>query len=165
MTRTNFIKDTRPKTNTTRGGRKAHRPTPFSAIWVGKVLGFQMTRGSCEKFRTFQFRPGRRARLAHASARAPAGSPSPSRPPPRRRRRRLLCHPRRRSHPCRLPPCRLRAAACAPSINCTKLQLSSFIPRFQLFLNLGRKTSGRNSCARLRAAGGGRGLAGSPGRG
>ena len=23
-----FIKDTRPKTNTTRGGRKAHRPTP-----------------------------------------------------------------------------------------------------------------------------------------
>ena len=27
-----FIKDTRPKTNTTRGGRKAHRPTPKTTV-------------------------------------------------------------------------------------------------------------------------------------
>ena len=81
------------------------------------------------------------------------GSPSPSRPPPRRRRRRLLSRP---SPPqSLLPPtavphaCQLRAAACASIDKLTKLQLSSFIPTFHVFLsvislqlscNLGRKT-------------------------
>ena len=68
----------------------------------------------------------------HASARAPAAA---ARHPRGRRRAAAAadcCHPRRRSHSCRLPPCRLRAAACASIDKLTKLQLSSFIPTFQL---------------------------------
>ena len=69
-----------------------------------------------------------------------AAQPQPAARHPRGRHRAAAaadcCHPRRRSHSCRLPPCRLRAAACASIDKLTKLQLSSFIPTFHLFLSV-----------------------------
>ena len=43
-----FIKDTRPKTNTTRGGRKAHRPTPKTRTIHPTVLPDPRTAGELQ---------------------------------------------------------------------------------------------------------------------
>ena len=88
-----FIKDTRPKTNTTRGGRKAHRPTPKTrtihppssrTVSSGRVVGG---------------RPQTPARLGVANPPGPISVSDPTRDtdgypccPSPQRRRALGCH-------------------------------------------------------------------------
>ena len=71
--------------------------------------------------------------------------PQPAARHPRGRRRsrcRLLLPSPPHSHPCRLPPCRLRVAAGATVDKLQKsetFEFHTFIPRFELFLRVERR--------------------------
>jgi len=87
-----------------------------------------------------------------------AAQPQPAARHPRGRHRAAAaadcCHPRRRSHPCRLPPCRLRAAACPSIYQLHKVATFEFhykdsaLPERRIFMQLSRNLGQKNrNCA------------------